>query len=187
MDADESGAPAPRSPALADYLARFPCPLAAANGSTAAGWSLQGVDTLVTALELVYESDHRCQLTVKTVRSHEGLNPRGLPVNTTADLLSNFLSRNELVTEPGRRTFAQEHPTARLERYQHIQRAADDAARLPATVSCDGTPTTGQRLDALGLSVLELPWHDGATVLCVGVPEFIDHLALRTATPEDLP
>lgn len=185
MDADESGAPVTRS--LADYLTRFPCPLAAANGGTAASWNLQGVDSLATALELVYERDRRCQLTMKTVRSHEGLNPRGLPVATTADLLSNFLSRNELVIEPNRRTFAQEHPTARLERYESIQRAADDAVRLPVTVFCDGTPSTGQRLDALGLSVLELPWHAGATVLCVGVPDLIDHLTLHTATPEDLP
>ncbi|WP_406635009.1 hypothetical protein [Amycolatopsis sp. WGS_07] len=136
----------------------------------------------MTALELVYESDARCQLTVKTVRSREGLDPRGLPFDTTADLLSNFLSRADVVADP-------EHasdPAARRERYQRIQHAAGHAPSRPATVSCDGAPATGQRIDALGLAVLELPWHDGATVLCVGVPELVDRLVLHTATAEDL-
>ncbi|WP_406639181.1 hypothetical protein [Amycolatopsis sp. WGS_07] len=160
----------------------------------AVGWNVQGVDAVVSALELLYDRDARYQLMVKTVRSREGLNPRGLPIDTIPDLLSNFLGRADVVANPDRYLFTQENldreappdPTARRERYQRIQHAADYAAATTATVACDNALTTGQRTDALGVAVLELPWKDGTTLWCVGVPELVDRLVLRTATPEDL-
>ncbi|ATY12013.1 hypothetical protein CU254_17235 [Amycolatopsis sp. AA4] len=198
MHADDSGAATAQGPALADCLARFPCPLLAPQESVGLGpavsWNVQGVDSLVTALELVYESDNRCQLMVKTVRSREGLDPRGLPIDTVADLLSNYLSRADVLARPDRYRStpgnldraAPTDPAAHRERYRRIQHAADQATAATATVACDDAPVAGQRTDALGAGVLELPWRDGATVWCVGMPDILDRLVLRTATSQDL-
>ena len=198
MDADESGAPPPRGPALADYLDRFPVPIAVAHEDLGLGliatWNSHGVDNLISALEVLYDRDGRFLLVVKTIRSRDGLDPRGLPLETPAIQLENFLSRADVVAHPARYHFdparpgrsGQPDPVARRERYQRIQQAADHATRTPAVVSCDGASVTGQRIDVLGLAVVELPWRDGHTVLCTGVPDVVDHLALRTVTPADV-
>ncbi len=196
MDAENSGTPPVRGPALADYLTDFPAPLAVAGADLGLGaitsWSSRGADDLTSALELLYEQGTRLALAITTVRSTHGIDPRGLPIETAALHLSNFLARADVHAHPGRYRFNPENPgpepdpAARLEHERRIQHAIDQAPHSTVTVLCDERPVTGQRVTVLEHAVIELPWHDEHTVLCVGPHDILDKLTLRTSTPEDL-
>ncbi|KFU82048.1 hypothetical protein SAMN04489729_1561 [Amycolatopsis lurida] len=196
MDADNSGAPPARGPALADYLIDFPAPLAVAGADLGLGtiisWSSHGVNDLTSALELFYEQGPRLAMAITTIRSTRGIDPRGLPLETPALHLSNFLARAAVHAHSDRYRFDPEDPgpvsdpAARLEHERRTQHATDQAPRSTVTVLCDGRPVTGRRVTALEHSVIELPWHDEHTVLCVGTQDILDKLTLRTSTPEDL-
>ncbi|OXM43129.1 hypothetical protein [Amycolatopsis alba] len=183
MDTDDNGAPQARGPALTDYLTGFPAPLAVAGTGLGLGtitsWSSHGADDLTTALEVLYAHGTRLALAITTVRSTHGIDPRGLPIETPAIQLINFLTRAAVHTTP-------EDPAARLEHDRNIQHTTDQAPRTTVTVLCDGHPVTGQRVTVLEHAVIELPWHDKHTVLCAGPHDILDTLTLRTATPEDL-
>ena len=75
MHPDESGAPPPRGPALADYYARFPGPMAVAQEEVGLGpmtsWGQTGVDSIVSSLEVLYELDNRYLLAVNCVAERQ--------------------------------------------------------------------------------------------------------------------
>jgi hypothetical protein len=54
----------------------------------------------------------------------------------------------------------------------------------PAVTMIDGVPIEGRRVDLVRCSAVELSWR-GQLVFCTGLPDIIDGLALRSATPDD--
>jgi hypothetical protein len=67
-----------------------------------------------------------------------------------------------------------------------ILSAVKNAVVTTVAVSVDDVPLPGTRTDIDNCSVIELRWVE-EIVFCTGLPEVIDTLTLRTATPDDFP
>jgi hypothetical protein len=55
---------------------------------------------------------------------------------------------------------------------------------IPTTVTVDGLPVAGMRIDHPNISGLHLEWQ-GQNVFCIGERSAIDTLELKTGTPDD--
>ncbi len=193
MEERHQGDPrSPRVPRPADVLARFPGPVAIAAepvGGASAILGVEEIDGQPWAVEVGYTAAGRHLLTVRTVRSTAGLDPRGLTVESLASAVVAFAARDEgarplgvpvtLAEGDAERRIAAHIAASRLTREQ--------VARTPTrhtTLEIGGTAIPGDRVDLAECSAVDLAW-DGQTVYCAGRPEIIDTLKLRPATPSD--
>jgi hypothetical protein len=190
MRHDNSGAPRqPRGPAISELFARFPGPVAVVHDDVELNpmstWQYHDFDDTPWALDAVYDRGNSRLLVVKSVRSPAELSTRGMPVESDAIQISNFLHHDEITADPGQyATGHQPDRQAHLDRYQRAQDAVEHTAPEPVTVSCDGVARPAGRVTALDCSVVRLNWDDN-TIWCTGRPEIISRLALRTATVDD--
>jgi len=190
MRQDNSGASRqPRGPALNEIFARFPGHVVVAHDDLGLGamasWQYHEVDGIPWALEAIYGRDASHLLVVKTVRPPVGLDPRGMPVESDAIQISNFVHHAEITATPERYGPGHEPgPRDHLERFRRAQQAVDQAQPQTMTVSCDGLALLGSRIIALDCCVARVTW-DGSTIWCTGRPEIIGRVVLRTATVDD--
>lgn len=103
MDSSNHGDPRSRVPRPAQLLARFPGPVAIAAGpveGAAAVLGAEEIDGRPWAIEVGYTTAGCHLLTVRTVRSAAGLDPRGLTVESLASAVVNFVARDEAARTP---------------------------------------------------------------------------------------
>lgn len=192
MDSSNQGDPRSRVPRPAQLLARFPGPVAIAAGPVEGAPAVLGaeeIDALPWAIEVGYTTAGRHLLTVRTVRSAAGLDPRGLTVESLASAVVNFVARDEAARPPaaGRPLAAGE---AESQVMAHIAASGLTRRQVAATpthattLEVNGVTLEGRRLDLAECSAIDLKWGD-QTVYCAGAPHILDALKLRAATPED--
>lgn len=192
MDSSNQGDPRSRVPRPAQLLARFPGPVAIAAGpveGAAAVLGAEEIDGLPWAIEVGYTTAGCHLLTVRTVRSAAGLDPRGLTVESLASAVVNFIARDEAARTPETsRPLAADEAENRV--MAHIAASGLTRRQVAATpthattLDVNGVTIEGRRVDLAECSAIDLKWGD-QTVYCAGAPHIVDALKLRAATPED--
>jgi hypothetical protein len=182
----------PRVPWGKEILDGFPGPVAIPaepiRGLTPSlGW--EQVNDEPWAINIDYaipEGQHL--LTVRTVRSPEGLNPRH-PIESLASAVVNFVNMDQ-----GARPLGTPIPVDLTEAEQRV-RDHVSASRLtradvegtptfPTVIAIDVVAIEGSRVDLVRCSAVELAWGE-QVVFCTGLPDIIDALRLKSATPDD--
>jgi hypothetical protein len=189
MRYQEDGDPRPpRVPALGEMWDRFPGPVAIPAGQVGgsapqAGFAANDDDPW--SIDLDYSASGEHLLTVRTVRSRDGLDPYGLPVEDLAGAIIDFENRGGATPSP--RPSSQD-PEAWVEQHIAASRLSRaEVARTPTVATSmriDGIETPGIRVDVSGRAAVQLAWGP-QTVFCAGRPEIVDALTLRSAVPED--
>lgn len=124
-------------------------------------------------------------LTVRTVRSAEGLNPRGLAVESLACAVVNFVSKDQDARpQPVDLATAQEWFRDQMSASRLTRAEVAGTPEFPTVVVVDGVATEGSRVDLQRCSAVELAWGK-QIVFCTGLPDIIDALRLRSAIPQD--
>jgi hypothetical protein len=188
----------PRIPHPRERLAAFPGPVAVAGDATrwgpVASLEAHGLNGQPWAIDIVYQDgDGQHQLVVKTIRSRDGLNPRGLPVENAAIQLHNFLRRAETQSHPElyRHHSNQGTPPpapdadVSASRYAHIQASVAQALSTETDIAIGDTMHRARRIDALNCAVIEAQWN-GQTVFITGWPDTMGAPSLRSAIPTDV-
>lgn len=192
MDSANQGDPLSRVPRAARLLARFPGPVAIAAGPVEGAIAVLGaeeIDGLPWAVEVGYTAAGRHLLTIRTVRSAAGLEPRGLTVESLASAVVNFVARDEAARAPEDRDLpaiseAEQRIMARITASRLTRQEVADAPTHATTLDVAGVAIEGQRVDIAGCSAVDLTWGD-QSVYCAGAPHIVDALKLRSATPDD--
>ena len=133
------------------------------------------------AVEIGYQAPTRHVLTVRTVRSTEGLNPHGRTVESLASAVVNYLNRDQN-TRPG--TAFGDRIRERISASRHTRATVEGTPTIPTIIVIDGVAVEGRRVDLDTCSAVELAW-GRQRVFCTGQPDIIDNLRLRSATPDD--
>lgn len=157
----QAGGPAtPQRPDYAQLVEEFPGPVAIACASPADAIALSGheeSDGHPWALKVTYATAERDLLCVRTVRGAQDW----VPVIRTIESLATSMG---VFGRPGE--------------------ASTSAPETPTTVQVDGASVAGTRIDLPGSSGVHVEWR-GQHVYCIGDPDLIDALELRTATGVD--
>ena len=175
-----------------EILDGFPGPVAIAAQpiqglAPVLGW--EEVDDQPWAIQVGYAIPRGRQvLTVRTVRSTEGLSPRH-PLESLASVIVNFVNADLGGRAPRRTTVvdpveATRQDYARMSASRLLRAEVEGTATSPVTVRLDGVAIEGSRVDLERCSAVEVPW-DGQIVFCAGLADVLDTLALKSATPDD--
>ncbi len=192
MEYRGNGGPPPgQAPTLGEMLERFPGPIAVLAGpitNARRTVSYMANDHEPWSIDVGYTTSQGHLLTIRTVRSREGLNPYGLPVEDLATAVINAANR-ELATNPSRAAAREEGAEAWALRHvmdSRLLRA--ETAATPAyevSLTMDGATIPGTRVDVSGWAAVELQW-GAQRVFAAGRPDIIDDLALRSARAGEL-
>jgi hypothetical protein len=187
------GGPPPGGPSLHELLDRFPGPIAVLatplDGATRAV-SVMTSDAEPWSVDVSYLTDMDHLLTIRTVRSAEGIDSYALPVENLATAITNAANREASVNSEPRSAAPGQDAESWAQRHVTDSRSlrAEVAGKLTTEVmiSVDSIPVTGFRVDAGGWAAVELRWA-GQKVFCSGRPEVIETVALRSARAGELP
>jgi hypothetical protein len=142
------------------------------------------------SVDVSYLSDQDHLLTIRTVRSADGIDLHALPVEDLATAITNAANREVSVNSGSRSTALGQNPESRAQRHVTDSRSlrAEVAGKLitEVMISVDSIPVTGFRVDAGGWAAVECQWA-GQKVFCSGRPEVIEIVALRSARAGELP
>jgi hypothetical protein len=192
MEYRDGGSP-PGGPPLRELLDRFPGPIAVLatppDGTTRAV-SIMSTDAEPWSIDVSYLSEQNHLLTIRTVRSAEGLDLHALPVEDLATAITNAANREVSVNAESRSAARGQDPESWAQRQMTDSRSlrAEVAGKLTTEVmiSVDSIPLTGFRVDAGGWAAVEFQWA-GQKVFCSGRPEVIEIVVLRSARAGELP
>lgn len=148
----------PQFPDFARLVEEFPGPVAIADARPAGTMPLCGgedSDGHPWALQVTYAAAGRDLLRVRTVRGSLDWTP----VIRTVENIATAMGVARHGGEPA-------------------------APEVATTMTVDGLPVPGTRIDLLGRSGVHLDWR-GQHVFCVGDPHLVDALELRTGTGAD--
>jgi hypothetical protein len=161
MHFSQAGGPAaPQRPDYAQLVEEFPGPVAIACASPADAIALCGYeksDEHPWALQVTYAARERDLLCVRTVRG-------------TVDWAPVIRTVEDLATSMGV--------------FSRSGEAGASAPEIPTIMQIDGAAVAGTRIDLPGRSGVHVEWRD-QHVFCIGDPDLIDVLELRTATGAD--
>jgi hypothetical protein len=174
-------------------LDRFPGPIAVLatppDGTTRAV-SIMSTDAEPWSIDVSYLSEQNHLLTIRTVRSAEGLDLHALPVEDLATAITNAANREVSVNAESRSAARGQDPESWAQRQMTDSRSlrAEVAGKLTTEVmiSVDSIPLTGFRVDVGGWAAVEFQWA-GQKVFCSGRPEVIEIVVLRSARAGELP
>lgn len=175
-----------------ELLDSFPGPVAIAAHpiqglAPALGW--EEVNDEPWAIQVGYAIPQGPQvLTVRTVRSTEGLNPRH-PLESLASVIVNFVDAELNRQLPPMSTAvdqaeATQQIKARVTASRLLHAKVEATATSPVTVRLDSVAIEGSRVDLETCSAVELSWGK-QVVFCTGSADVLDTLALKSATPDD--
>lgn len=136
------------------------------------------------AVELYYPVDGRPGLAVRTIRSRQGLSPRGMPIESLASVMVNFMLNNVDVTRPDASAGSEAHVDAVIARGRSIRAQASETEAAPTAIFIDGDEYGARRIDVLGCTAVEASWAQ-RTVFCVATAAEIDGLRRRTLQPQE--
>jgi hypothetical protein len=172
---------------------RFPGPIAVADEETTSGltrdWNGFPDENGTYAVVAEYDAPGVHQMAVKTFRPSPPCQPQVAVENTVTQIVY-YLDRADVVAHPDKYRPDQpgrvETPGKAFLNANNLFEPLEGAVVTSVEVSVDGVLVPGTRTDVDSCSVLQLSW-GRETVFCTGLPTAIDALALRTATPADLP
>jgi hypothetical protein len=170
----------PRVPSLEEILDRFPGPVAVAADPVgqlppASAFEAHGDEPWAITVDYADPDVHL--LTVRTVRSPRGLDPRGLPREDLASMVANF--PGVTTSTPPRPGDEDSWVADLVARHRQARAAIADRPVTTASVPIDGTEVDGRRIDFADCAAVELAWGE-QTVFCAGRPEIIGRLRLAT-------
>ena len=181
---DENDPVEPPAPAWRETFNSFPGPFAVADRELAAGErarvETEGLNGLPWAISLYYEGPDGPVLTVRTVRSAEGIEMHGTPAEDLPTVLSRFINLRSVAGE----STAEDrfNRTSALKR-SIMQRAGVQAPETVA-VEIDSAVVEAALLEVDGVAAVSFPWQ-GQTVLCAAPAASIASLRLKTGLPEE--
>lgn len=176
-------------PAQEVVLAQFPEMIAVVQSMVTAATAtvtIESTNDQPWAVEVGYHQLDRRLLTVRTVRSAQGVSSYGLPVEDLASAVVNFQLNADGGTAPVLSGSATE-PWIDRQR-DSITATRGQVAATPitaATLTVDDTAVTGTRVDVDGCAAVEIRWHL-QTVFCTGRPETFDYLSLTMVSAAHL-
>jgi hypothetical protein len=176
-------------PAQEVVLAQFPGMIAVVQSMVTAATAtvtIESTNDQPWAVEVGYHQLDRRLLTVRTVRSAQGVSSYGLPVEDLASAVVNFQLNADGGTAPVLSGSATE-PWIDRQR-DSITATRGQVAAIPitaATLTVDDTAVTGTRVDVDGCAAVEIRWHL-QTVFCTGRPETFDYLSLTMVSAAHL-
>jgi len=176
-------------PAQEVVLAQFPGMIAVVQSMVTAATAtvtIESTNDQPWAVEVGYHQLDRRLLTVRTVRSAQGVSSYGLPVEDLASAVVNFQLNADGGTAPVLSGSATE-PWIDRQR-DSITATRGQVAATPitaATLTVDDTAVTGTRVDVDGCAAVEIRWHL-QTVFCTGRPETFDYLSLTMVSAAHL-
>lgn len=176
-------------PAQEVVLAQFPGMIAVVQSMVTAATAtvtIESTNDQPWAVEVGYHQLDRRLLTVRTVRSAQGVSSYGLPVEDLASAVVNFQLNADGGTAPVLSGSATE-PWIDRQR-DSITATRGQVAAIPitaATLTVDDTAVTGTRVDVDGCAAIEIRWHL-QTVFCTGRPETFDYLSLTMVSAAHL-
>lgn len=182
---DEDDPTEPPAPEWRDTLQSFPGPFAVVHRELAEGeraWvEAEGLNGHPWAINLYYEGPDGPVLTVRTVRSAEGIEMHGMPAEDLPTVLSRFIG---LGSASGESTAEIRFNRTRALKRSIMQRAETQALET-VDVQIDSAVMEAAKLEFNGVAALSFPWQ-GQTVLCAAPADSIASLRLKTGLPDEL-